>query len=471
MNLRKTLILAAVLAAAALYLKQVSLPGRERQRTERMAFSRLASDSIESIEVANGAEDSKPYTLEQRGAMSNAQAKAPGMAWDLRGVPGAVLDQTQIVGLLSGLGELEVEGPLDERETGYDVSVFGLDKPALTLTVNEKGNERAEVAFGKKNEYLSKRYVKISGKKGIFLADEERFAAVNKSVFDIRSKTPCSFVVSDLRSLVIATKAGRVKLVQDIVGSWKIVEPTQLPASTEAVETLLNTLKGLNVAQFIDQGSARHGEFGLDSPEVTMSLSFREGIEPRDITYKVSGNRASGSESATYVSSSTTDTVYKLTSDPTSQFTKSPNDLRERRIVPYEESDIKKLSATLDDGQKVEIAVSGVSWTINGKQSDPVFTQQFLKDVASFSASEFPASVPADAFHKPMLALDIIKDVESNQRMTVTIGAEMKGANQEAMRFVKTSASDTIYAVRDIEAKRVVPREEALVERATPAPK
>jgi len=288
MNLRKTLILAAVLAAAAVYLKQVSLPGRERQRTERMAFSRLASDSIESIEVANGAEDSKPYTLEQRGAMSNAQAKAPGMAWDLRGVPGAVLDQTQIVGLLSGLGELEVEGPLDERETGYDVSVFGLDKPALTLTVNEKGNERAEVAFGKKNEYLSKRYVKISGKKGIFLADEERFAAVNKSVFDIRSKTPCSFVVSDLRSLVIATKAGRVKLVQDIVGSWKIVEPTQLPASTEAVETLLNTLKGLNVAQFIDQGSARHGEFGLDSPEVTMSLSFREGIEPRDITYKVS---------------------------------------------------------------------------------------------------------------------------------------------------------------------------------------
>ena len=470
MNLRKTLILAAVLGAAALYLKQVSFPGRERHRTERMAFSRLSSDSIESIEVANVDENSRPYALE-RGVTSSAQTKPSEVTWNLRGVSGAVLDQAQIGGLLSGLTALEVEGPLDERETGYDVSVFGLDKPALTLTLKEKGDGRTEVAFGKKNEYLSKRYVKISGKKGIFLADEERFANVNKTSSDIRSKTPCSFVDSDLRSIVISSKVGRVKLDQDIVGSWKIVEPTPLPASSQSVQDLLEGLKGLAVAEFVDHASSRLSEFGLDSPEVTMSLSFREGIEPRDVTYKVSGKRTAGAESAIYVASSTTDTVYKLASDPTAQFAKGPNDLRERKIVPYDESDIKKLSATLDDGQKVEIAVSGVSWTINGKQSDPVFTQQFLKDVSSFSASGFAESAQADVFNKPMLVLDIIKDAESNQRVTVTVGSETKGTNQEVMRFVKTSASDTIYLVRDIEAKRIVPREEALVERATPTPK
>jgi hypothetical protein len=70
-----------------------------------------------------------------------------------------------------------------------------------------------------------------------------------------------------------------------------------------------------------------------------------------------------------------------------------------------------------------------------------------------------------------MVVLDIIKDLESNQRITITVGTETKGSNQEMMRFVKTSLSDTVYAVRDIEAKRIVPREEALVERATPAPK
>ena len=471
MNLRKTLILAAILAAAALYLTQVSFPGKERQRTERMAFSQLANESIETVEVANSEEDSKPYTLERRSAPSNTQIKSGETTWNLQGVSGAILDQAQVGSLVIGLSALEVEGPLDERETGYDVSVFGLDKPALTLTITEKGDGRTEVAFGKKNEYLSKRYVKISGKKGIFLADEERFTSVNKTSSDIRSKTPCSFVDNDLRSIIISSKTGSVKLNQDVVGAWKIVEPASLPASRDSVAALLESLKGVTVAEFIVHASARLGEFGLDSPEVTMTLSFREGVEPKDLTYKLSGKRSAGATPAFYLASSTSDTIYKLTSDPTSQLAKSPNELRERRIVPYDESEIKKLSATIDDGHKVEIAVSGVSWTINGKQSDPVFTQQFLKDVASFSASEFPADVPADAFHKPMLVMDIVKDVESNQHVTVTIGAETKGANQEVMRFVKTSASDTIYLVRDIEAKRIVPREEALIERATPAPK
>jgi hypothetical protein len=313
--------------------------------------------------------------------------------------------------------------------------------------------------------------VKISGRKGIFLADEERFASVNKSSFDIRSKTPASFNDSDLRAVTISSKAGGVKLEQNVVGSWKIVEPSQLPASAESVSAALKALQGLRVAEFVDHASGRQAEFGLDFPAVTLGLSFREGIEPREITYKVSEKALPGAAVASFATSSTTDTVYKLVSSPISRLAISVNDLREKKIVPYEESDIKKLSATIEDGQKVEIAVSGVSWTINGKQSDPVFTQQYLKDVASFSASEFPTSIPSDAFVKPMVVLDIIKDLESNQRITITVGTETKGSNQEMMRFVKTSLSDTVYAVRDIEAKRIVPREEALVERATPAPK
>jgi hypothetical protein len=470
MNLRKTLILAAVLAAAALYLKQVSLPGRDRERTERMAFSRLASDSINSVDVVTSGEEPTSYTLDHQRA-GNAQTKTNDGTWSLRGVAGGVLDKTQIDSLVIGLSALEVEGPLDERETGYDVSVFGLDKPSLTLTINERGGERTEVAFGKKNEYLSKRYVKISGRKGIFLADEERFAAVNKSSFDIRSKTPFSFADSDIRAVAISSKAGNVKLEQNVVGSWKIVEPTQLPASAESVAAVLKALKELRVTEFIDRASARQVEFGLDVPAATLSLSFREGLEPREVTYKVSEKQQPGAALASFATSTNTDTVYKLASSPISQLAMSINDLREKKIVPYEESDIKKLSATIEDGHNVEIAASGVSWTINGKQSDPVFTQQYLKDVASFSANEFPTTVPSTAFVKPMLVLDIIKDLESNQRITVTVGAETRGSNQEMMRFVKTSASDIVYAVRDIEAKRIVPREEALVEQATPAPK
>jgi hypothetical protein len=470
MNLRRTLILAVILAGATLYLKQVSLPGRDRQLTERMAFSRLTSDSIDSVEVVTANTELTSYILDRKAA-SDSLKKANGGTWTLRGVDGAVLDTTGIDSFVSALSALEVEGPLDERETGYDVSVFGLDRPSLTLTVNEKGERRTEVAFGKKNEYLSKRYAKISGKKGIFLADEGIFASVNKSSFDVRSKTPVEFADSDIRVVTISSKAGSVKLEQSVVGLWKIVEPSPLPASAESIGAALKVLKGLQVVEFLDHASGRLSEFGLDSPAVTLSLSFREGIEPREVSFRFSEKQRPDSTVASFAKSSTTDTVFKLASSLISRLAISTNDLRERKIVPYADSEIKKLSAAIEDGQKVDISVSGVSWAINGKQSDPVFTQQYLKDVASFSASEFPTRVPTDAFAKPMVVLDIIKDAESNQRVTVTVGAETTGSNKEVMRFVKTSASDTVYLVRDIEAKRVVPREEALVERATPTSK
>lgn len=470
MNLKKTLILAAVLALSVAYLREILLPSRERERSERIAFSRVATDSIQSLDVAPSGDESRPYSLERITGPAGTRTSA-GVSWTLRGVSGAVLDSEQIGGLLTGLTSLEVEGPLDERDTGYDVSVFGLDKPALSVTLTEKGGARTEVAFGKKNEYLSKRYVKISGRKGIFLADDGQFLRVNKTSSDIRSKTPCMFSDSDVRSVILSSASGRVKVDQEIVGSWRIVEPKNLPASNESLQTFLKAVKGLRAEEFLDNATSRRAELGLNSPQVTVSLSFRDGIEPREVTYVVGRQSGEGTQSGTYLSSSTTDTLFKLQTGDVSHLAKSVDDLRERKIVAYDESQIKKLSATLDDGSRVEITVSGVSWTINGKQSDPVFMQQYLKDVASFSAAEFPTSVPADAFQKPMLMLDITKDAESNQRVTVTVGAELKGANQEVLRFVKSSASDTIYAVRDIEAKRVVPREETLVEHPTPAAK
>ncbi len=469
MNLKKTLILAAVLGGALLYLRQVALPSRDRERAERIAFARVLPSSIEFLEITPSVDDAKPYALEQI-VNPERTSGANKETWSLRGVSGAVLDKEQVAGLVASLTTLEVEGPLDERETGYDVSVFGLDKPALSVTMTERGGTRTEVAFGKKNEYLSKRYVKISGRKGIFLADEAQFAAVNKTSSDVRSKTPFSFSENDVRAVVLMSKAGRVKLEQVVVGAWKIAEPTSLPASTDSVQAFLKAIKGLRMTEFVDHAESRKTELGLDRPQVTVSLSLREGIEPREVTYTIGERTAQGAKSAIFASASSTDTAFKLQLEEVSALVKSVDDLRERKIVAYDESRIKRVSATLEDGKKVEIAVSGVSWTINGKQSDPVFMQQYLKDVSAFSAAEFPTTVPPDAFDKPMLVLDIIEDIERNQRLQVTIGAEIKGAGQEQLRLVRTSGSDTVYAVRDIEAKRVVPREEALIERPTPAP-
>jgi hypothetical protein len=117
------------------------------------------------------------------------------------------------------------------------------------------------------------------------------------------------------------------------------------------------------------------------------------------------------------------------------------------------------------------IAASGLLWTVNGKESDPVFVEQYLKDLAGLKADGFPEGVPADAFEPPFLQLTVTTKGEEKKTFILTIGKQFVGAGSEQMRYVKGSNSETVFGIREVEAKRLVPHEEALSAKVTPTPK
>lgn len=476
MNLKKTVVLGALLAAGILYLKQVEMPHRELEAGQRMAFAKLKESEISSLGVTQRDGDEQRYEL-IRGESKTAALAAPedtsirAEHWAITGLAGAVVDAAQLKALLDGLSALNVEGPLEEGEMDTDLAVYGLDKPPLTIVVHEKGDRSTEVAFGKKNEYLSKRYVKISGRSGVFLIDDASFAVLNKSRSDIRSKTPFGFSTADVREVRLASSQGGVRIVQSVVGEWKIVEPKELPGSTQAVSELLRAIQGVSVSEFIDGAHAKRGEYGFGMPRVRIGITFRDGIEPKDVEYQLANKNAqSGDPEELYWVSSQSDTIFKLQSDPSKSLVKTADDLRERRIVKLSTAEIERVVSSGEGITPVEVATKGVAWSVNGKDSDPEFTEQLLADIGALQADEFPASVPESAFSKPFVVLTITKSNPEKQVVTVTVGAETTGKNGEPMRFVRTSDSDTVYLIRDVEAKRIVPHEEVLLPRTTPTP-
>jgi hypothetical protein len=118
----------------------------------------------------------------------------------------------------------------------------------------------------------------------------------------------------------------------------------------------------------------------------------------------------------------------------------------------------------------VTIAVDGLSWKVNGKESDPVFVEQLLKDISALKAVDFPESVPADVFNEPFLTLAITKNDPEKSVLNLTIGREIDPKATDLTRYAKLSNTQTIFAIRDVEAKRVTPHEEALVAKPTPVP-
>jgi len=466
---------------SVLYLTKVLLPGREKQAGEQRAFLVTEDNQIASIDVAQRSVEGQinRYTIAQNvAAVSVADAaskstdpKPQNSSWSMPAIRGSVLD-TNIVGeFVKTVRDLRVEEPLADRELHADLSVYGLDKPTLTIIVHQTKGESVEVGFGKKNEYLSKRYAKASGRSGVFLVPEALFLGLNKSRNDVRSKNPIQFNVNDVREALITSSQGRIKVAQPAVGEWKILEPRELPASEDAVAALLNALRGVTVSDFIEVSSDEYGKYGFGSPRVNIHLQMREGLEPDQIAFSLANAAAkSGGPDELYLQVSGSDSLYKLASDPSPSLVKRLNDLRERAIVGLSSSSVNSIVSAGAGITPTTIASSGLLWTINGKESDPMFADQYLRDLTSLKADDFPENSPADAFDSPFLQLTITTKDAEKPTVTLTVGKQVVEGVAELLRYVKSSRSDTVYAIRDVEAKRLIPHEEALAAKATPSP-
>jgi hypothetical protein len=483
MNTRKTLFLALVLGVAVLYLTKVALPGREEQALGQRALSKLQSGEIAAIDLARRPQggDIERCSVVHNGANSAIQDSDAASKWSLQGVRGAVLDTAVLAELIRTVKELPLEGPLSERDLHGDLAVYGLDKPALTLVVRTRGEkaseESVELAFGKKNEYLSKRYVKVSGRSGVFLVPEPLFTALDKGQSDLRSKTPVQFNVSDVREVVLTSAEGRIKVSQPAVGEWKILEPRELAASKVAVESLLNSLRSVTVGNFVDGGESQLDKYGFKTPRAEIQLQMREGLAPNQLSFSLARAAATqGAASEFYLKASGVDSLYQLSSDPSSYLIKRVNDLRDRDIISLTSSSIESVVSAGVGVTPTKIESVGLLWTVNGKDSDPVFIEQYLKDLAGLKADDFPENVPAGVFESPFLELTVVTKGADKKSFTLTIGKEFtpavgegaKEGTKEPLRYVRTSRSDNVYAIRDLEAKRLVPHEEALVAKATP---
>ncbi len=452
MSPKKTLILAGILALASLYLFKVALPGQREAASTKRAFEGVESASVAGVTVAQQGKASFDIT----------RVEQPQAAWEITQLKGAPLDTTEVDSLVSALLALSITGPLDEKSVSQDFSQYGLDKPSLTVVLHGKGGEDTELGFGRDNSFLSSRYVKVSGRSGIFMVPQEAFSALNKGSTDLRSKNPLEVKADDVREISVSSPAGRVKLAQPVVGEWKIVEPKELAASKESVEALVEAIGALSVSEFLDGKQGSLGAYKLDAPEVRVEVALRPGLSFETRSISVSSAEGGKKSFFTYAGAPS---VFESDANHVPFLSKGADDLRENRLFSFSHRDIESVRGTTSDGAPpVEIKASRTDWDVNGKVSDPMFVEQLLQDIVDLKAVGFPdqASVPADAFKSPMLTLAITKKGDSKETVTLFVGAETPGKSGPA-RYAKVGEAGAVVLIPDIEAKRVVPHEEALL--------
>lgn len=215
----------------------------------------LDTGQINRIQVKNG---SQSYTL----------VKNPEGVWDVALPPDVRADHFTVEGLVDSLQSLTMQSVAAEKKT--DEAKYGLTKPSLVVDlITPAGNQTLSVGKKASSGY----YAVNSALAPVFTLDESSVSQFQKSAADFRDKNLFSGDMFNVKSVDVTTPAGQWAFEQN-KNVWKETAPASKPASSDAVNALLDQLRNLQAASFPVAKPGEMDQFGFSKPSYTFKVTF-----------------------------------------------------------------------------------------------------------------------------------------------------------------------------------------------------
>ncbi len=477
MTLKKILVLAVILAGIAAYIFLYEIPkGKEKEKGE-LVLKGLEQQQIQSIEVIKGDRKVslkdrtyKPVLEKKEGEKEDSGSSAA--EWELARIPGAPLDYSTVQAMITPLMSLKLDTAVPKEEQDADLSVYGLKPPELAINVSS-ANGNSEIRFGKKNEFVSRRYFQVSGDDRVYMTSDMLFTAADKREIDFRKRNFVSFTDFEIRKATVEKNGGRLVIERQPEDKWKIIEPIKATAADEKLNELFRELRDFKADSFIDfkpeDASKVLQETRLDTPDMTASLEKKEG-EP--LVVKASELSEEGDESKKYTAFRAGNLPFagRMDKSVLGRISLDPEDYREKKLFSFGLDVVKKAEIVRPGEEPLVLEFDKDVWKIGGNDADQTFVQQFLQNAGDVEAVRFPESSQDFGFDKPILKITL---------WTAKYGSDEKPA---PMTLVVGSGTDDGYhagtgdlsepfIISKETLKNISPAKETLVPpKPTPAP-
>lgn len=493
MNLKKTLLLGAVVAAGLIYAYQVEVPAGERKAKEQQLFAYLPEEGFEKLSFTRKGEsfalvNAAPADPNIKDKADPAKKKDLGADWSVEGIPNSIVDTPVISSLFSAFDGLRTGTPLAKEDLDADLSIYGLKDPDLSVTVKgralEGGPSTIALHFGKMNEYVHQRYARIERSGGeysdsnVFLIPDNLYSAANKSSFDFRKKTPVEFVDGDVKSFsfqrlpaasgesstTIALKTDPPKASGGlIVGShWTVTDPSSpgrtFGAADDKVGEVLRNLRSIRAASFVDGDEAKNlAKYGLDTGIGSTKVEFSDQSKhaPLELLFG-SVEVEKDKKREFYLKSSAAPSLFRLELDPTQNIFRGVDELREKKFFRFPSEDLTGVELVAEDKRVLVLSRSKPStqgeatWQVseNGgtsAQGDQVFIRDLLTRLSQLSASGFPPAGEDLGFSSPSSKVTITaSDGDKTRKAVLLFGKRVAPA--VAVNPPKDKAEATLVA-------------------------
>ena len=152
----------------------------------------------------------------------------------------------------------------------------GLEPPAARLTLTDKAGKTYALEIGRPAALSNDWYVRAVGRDDVLVVGRSMQTELDRKVNDYRSRTLVQLAAKDARQVQIRHAGTTYDLTRGAEEEWVINAPVKAYAQTDKVRTLVNSLTGLRVKDFIEDAPQSLAAYGLEDPFLTITVTTEE---------------------------------------------------------------------------------------------------------------------------------------------------------------------------------------------------
>ncbi len=332
----------------------------------------------------------------------------------------------------------------------YDL--YGLENPTITVQLwkNKDGNPLTFL-IGKKGVNYSV-YIKEQTEQHIFIIESSALDDLAISTTDIRSRSVIRFNPDAITEIAFQ-KPEPFTCVKN-GDSWMMTNPVSVNADSEDIRYILSELQTMQASSFeMDGESVRSSlvKYGLDTPRIHITL--KDAVKSYGLVIGSvvphSTDVESTDKKTVYVQSIHQGGVYTVTDDIVKLLNKTAFDLRDKRLLDFQRSDVIQFEIQRGK-EKIEcIKRQKDLWEIQGNKTiaDPQAVSDLIYGVDSLEAAAYVSNSSKDltlyGLNNPLFNLKFtIRD--NDKQIELQIGA----FTQNYTVYVKTNKPNQIALVK-----------------------
>ena len=414
-GLRSTIALIVVLAGLGGYIYFVTwkLPeGGADPNAKKLdkVFTGYEADKLEEIKVMSAAGDAT--TLKKEGG-----------AWQVTQPITAKADESEVSGITSALGQMEIARVVDENPAS--LNDYGLSNPRIQIDFKGAGDKDARKLFlGDKTPTGSDLFAKRNDEKRVFTISASQETSLNRTTFDLREKAILKFDREKVDGIDVTAGGKTVALAKD-GADWKITKPVQTRADFGSVEGLVGRLGSVQMKSIVTENPAPADlkKYGLDTPEATVNLNAGSARA----TLLMGGKAA---DNTVYARDASKQSVVTVESALLDDLKKSADDYRRKDIFEFRPFNANRIEMARNGQTVVLERVKGTgenapdTWkrvSPSAADVDREKSDSLLSKLSNIRAASFVDAAAKTGLDKPALTVTVKFD-DGKREEKVTFG-------------------------------------------------